>query len=119
MRNGSEIIVKEGDFVATNETIAFFDPFSEPIISEYSGYVHYEDIIPGTTLSEEVDEETGKVEKRITDFQLDTKQPRVLITDESGNAIGSYYLPGGSYLLVEEKSVIKPGMIIADRKSVV
>ncbi|HHU36925.1 MAG TPA: DNA-directed RNA polymerase subunit beta' [Treponema sp.] len=113
IRNGSEIIVKEGDFVATNETIAFFDPFSEPIISEYSGYVHYEDIIPGTTLSEEVDEETGKVEKRITDFQLDTKQPRVLITDESGNAIGSYYLPGGSYLLVEEKSVIKPGMIIA------
>ena len=113
IRNGSEIVVKEGDFVDTNESIAFFDPFSEPIICEYNGYVHYEDIIPGSTLSEELDEETGRVEKRISEFQLDTKQPRILITDESGNTIGSYYLPGGSYLLVDEKTPIKAGTIIA------
>ena len=62
IRNGSEIVVKEGDFVDANESIAFFDPFSEPIICEYNGYVHYEDIIPGSTLSEELDEETGRVE---------------------------------------------------------
>ena len=113
IRNGSEIVVKEGDFVDTNESIAFFDPFSEPIICEYNGYVHYEDIIPGSTLSEELDEETGRVEKHISEFQLDTKQPRILITDESGNTIGSYYLPGGSYLLVDEKTPIKAGTIIA------
>jgi len=113
IRNGSEIVVKEGDFVDANESIAFFDPFSEPIICEYNGYVHYEDIIPGSTLSEELDEETGRVEKRISEFQLDTKQPRILITDESGNTIGSYYLPGGSYLLVDEKTPIKAGTIIA------
>ena len=113
IRNGSEIVVKEGDFVDANESIAFFDPFSEPIICEYNGYVHYEDIIPGSTLTEELDEETGRVEKRISEFQLDTKQPRILITDESGNTIGSYYLPGGSYLLVDEKTPIKAGTIIA------
>jgi len=113
IRNGSEIVVKAGDYVAAQETIATFDPFSEPIISEFNGYVHYEDIIPGSTLSEELDEETGKIEKRISEFQLDTKQPRVLITDESGNTIGSYYLPGGAYLLVDDKQSIKAGDIIA------
>ncbi len=113
IRNGSEVVVKVGDFVPAQETIAIFDPFSEPIISEYNGYVHYEDIIPGSTLSEELDEETGKIEKRISEFQLDTKQPRVLITDESGNTIGSYYLPGGAYLLVDDKAKIKAGQIIA------
>ncbi|HKL86869.1 MAG TPA: DNA-directed RNA polymerase subunit beta' [Treponemataceae bacterium] len=113
IRNGSEIIVKVGDYVAAQETIAFFDPFAEPIIAEYDGYVHFEDIIPGSTLNEELDEETGKIEKRINEFQLDTKQPRILITDESGNTIGSYYLPGGAYLLVEDKAAIKTGTIIA------
>jgi len=113
IRNGSEVVIKVGDYVAGQQTIAIFDPFSEPIISEYNGYVHFEDIIPGSTLNEELDEETGKIEKRISDFQLDTKQPRVLITDESGNSIGSYYLPGGAYLLVEDKAPIKAGEIIA------
>jgi DNA-directed RNA polymerase subunit beta' len=107
------VVVKAGDFVDTQQTIATFDPFSEPIISEYDGYVHYEDIIPGSTLNEELDEETGKVEKRINEFQLETKQPRILITDESGNAIGSYYLPGGAYLLVEDKVHVKAGTTIA------
>ncbi|ULQ59308.1 DNA-directed RNA polymerase subunit beta' [Brucepastera parasyntrophica] len=113
IRNGSEVVVKERDYVASQQTIATFDPFSEPIVSEYDGYVHYEDIIPGSTLNEELDEETGKIEKRISEFQLDTKQPRVLITDESGNTIGSYYLPGGAYLLVEDGAVVKAGTTIA------
>jgi len=113
IRNGSEVIIKAGDYVAAQQTIATFDPFSEPVIAEYNGYVHFEDIIPGSTLNEELDEETGKIEKRISEFQLDTKQPRILITDESGNAIGSYYLPGGCYLLVEDKAPIKAGTTIA------
>lgn len=113
IRNGSEIVIKVGDYVAAHQTIATFDPFSEPILCEYNGYVHFEDIIPGSTLNEELDEETGKIEKRINEFQLETKQPRILITDESGNTIGSYYLPGGAYLLVEDKAVIKAGSTIA------
>ncbi len=113
IRNGSEIVIKVGDYVAAHQTIATFDPFSEPILCEYNGYVHFEDIIPGSTLNEELDEETGKIEKRINEFQLETKQPRILITDESGNTIGSYYLPGGAYLLVEDKAPIKAGSTIA------
>jgi len=113
IRNGSEMVIKAGDYVAAQQTIATFDPFSEPIIAEFNGYVHYEEIIPGSTLSEELDEETGKIEKRINEFQLDTKQPRIHITDESGNTIGSYYLPGGAYLLVEDKQPIKAGQTMA------
>lgn len=113
LRNGSELIIKNGDFIAAGQTIALFDPFSEPIIAEYTGYVHYEDIIPGSTLNEELDEETGKIEKRVSEFQLDQKQPRIHITDESGNTIGSYYLPGGAYILVDDRKFIKAGTTIA------
>ncbi|NLM01089.1 MAG: DNA-directed RNA polymerase subunit beta' [Treponema sp.] len=113
IKNGSRVIVKEGDVVDANATIATFDPFSEPIIAEVDGYVHFEDIIEGSTLSTEVDESTGSIENKITDLHLDTKQPRVLITDEVGNELGSYYLPGGAVLSVEDNQKITTGTIIA------
>ena len=113
IKNGSTVLVNVGDFVEAGQTLATFDPFSDPIIAEVSGYVHYEDIIPGSTLSEDLDEETGNIEKRITDLHLDTKQPRILITDEAGNEKGSYYLPGGAVLSVEDKMKITAGTTLA------
>ena len=113
IKNGSNVIVHEGDIVAAGQTIATFDPYSEPIIAEVSGYVHFEDIILGSTLAEEINEESGNVEKVITELHLDTKQPRVFITEESGNELGSYYLPGGAYLLVDENTQIAAGTQIA------
>jgi DNA-directed RNA polymerase subunit beta' len=115
IRNGSEVIVKKGDIVPTSATIATFDPFSDPIISEHDGYVRYEDIIPGSTLKEEINEETGNVEKKITEFaaERDSKQPRIIITDEAGNEIVTYFLPGGAYLNVEDGEVVKAGRTLA------
>ncbi|MBE6349582.1 MAG: DNA-directed RNA polymerase subunit beta' [Spirochaetaceae bacterium] len=113
IRNGSSVMVKAGDIVAKEQPIATFDPYAEPIIAEFDGYIHFEDIILGTTLEEETDLKTGNIERRITDLHLDTKQPRVLITDEAGNVLGSYYLPSGSVLVVDDKSSISAGTIIA------
>ena len=113
IKNGSTVFVHEGDVLAENDTIATFDPFADPIIAEVSGFVHFEDIIPGSTLAEEIDEKTGNVEKVITDLHLDTKMPRVIITDEAGNELGNYDLPGGAYLLVEDNTRIEAGEQIA------
>ncbi|MDR1948041.1 MAG: DNA-directed RNA polymerase subunit beta' [Spirochaetaceae bacterium] len=113
IRNGSEFMVKKGDVVEAEKTIATFDPFSDPIIAEASGTVKYEDIIPGTTLKEEIDEETGNIEKRITELQLESKQPRIFIVDEEGNELASYFLPGGAYIQVDEGEKINAGRTIA------
>ena len=111
--NGSTIYIKAGEIVEANKPIGEFDPFNEPIIAESDGYVHYEDIIVGSTLEEKEDIQTGKVDRYITDLHLDVKQPRVLVTDEAGNEMGSYYLPAGAILLVEDKQSIKAGVTIA------
>ncbi|MBO5137927.1 MAG: DNA-directed RNA polymerase subunit beta' [Spirochaetaceae bacterium] len=113
IQNGSSVVVKEDEFVDAGETIATFDPYSEPIIAEVDGYVHFEDIISGSTLIETIDEKTGKIEKTISDLQLETKQPRVLITDEVGNEKGSYYLPAGAVLQINDNETISAGTIIA------
>ncbi|MFZ4618398.1 MAG: DNA-directed RNA polymerase subunit beta', partial [Rectinemataceae bacterium] len=115
VRNGSEVVVRVGDIVPANGAIATFDPFSDPIISEHDGYVRYEDIIPGSTLKEEINEETGNVEKKITEFaaERDQKQPKIIITEESGSEIVSYFLPGGAYLNVEDGDHVKAGRTLA------
>ncbi|MDR2516181.1 MAG: DNA-directed RNA polymerase subunit beta' [Spirochaetaceae bacterium] len=113
IRNGSEVLAAKDTVIEAEKTIATFDPFSDPIIAEASGMVKYEDIIPGTTMREEIDEETGNVEKRIAEFQLENKQPRIYITDEAGAEIASYFLPAGAYLQVEEEERISAGKIIA------
>ncbi|GHU81592.1 DNA-directed RNA polymerase subunit beta' [Spirochaetia bacterium] len=113
IRNGSEFAVKKGEVVGAEKTIASFDPFSDPIIAEASGVIKYEDIIPGTTLKEEIDEGSGNIEKRITEFQLESKQPRIFITDEEGNELASYFLPGGAYIQVDEGEKVSAGRTIA------
>ncbi|MCL2609749.1 MAG: DNA-directed RNA polymerase subunit beta', partial [Treponema sp.] len=113
IRNGSDFVVKKGTVIEKEKTIATFDPFSDPIIAEKGGVVKYEDIILGTTLREEVDEETGNIERRITDVQLENKQPRILIVDENGDEVASYHLPGGAILQVENGDRIRAGRTIA------
>ena len=115
IRNGSEVVVKENDVIKAGETVGTFDPFADPILAEYDGFVRFEDILPGTTLKEEADEETGVIEKRISDAHFDKMQPRIFISDESGNTVGedSYFLTGGAQLLVEEGQEIKAGAILA------
>jgi len=113
IRNGSDFEVQKGSVVEANKTIATFDPFSDPIIAEVSGTVKYEDIILGTTLKEELDEDTGNTEKRITEFQHESKQPRIIIVDDNGNEVASYFLPGGAYIQADEGERIRAGRPIA------
>jgi len=113
IRNGSTFVVQKGTVVEADKNIATFDPFSDPIIAEASGFVKYEDIILGTTYKEEIDEDTGIINKRITEFQHESKQPRVLIVDDNDKQVASYHMPSGAYIEVDEGERIIAGRTIA------
>ena len=111
--NGSTIYVSEGDYLAADAIIGEFDAFSEPIIAEQTGIVHFEDIIPGSTVEERANMQTGKIERRISDLHLDVRQPRFNLTDEPGNPLASYYMPAGALLQVEDGQAVEAGVILA------
>ncbi len=113
IRNGAELMVKEGDIVQAEESIAIFDPFSEPIIAEHDGIVRFHDIVLGTTLKEEINEDTGNIEKKITDFSLESLQPRITLEDKDGNEVANYYLPGAAYLNIEDGASVQAGRTLA------
>ncbi|MHC1691869.1 MAG: DNA-directed RNA polymerase subunit beta' [Sphaerochaetaceae bacterium] len=113
IRNGSELKVKEGQRVEAGSPIVVFDPFSEPIIAEFDGKIQFIDIKLGTTLKEEVNVETGSIEKKITDHISETLQPRILILGANGETLTTYYLPAASYLNIEDGVMVRKGRIIA------
>lgn len=113
IRNGSELHAQIDHVLPAGEPLAIFDPFSEPIIAEFDGTVKFVDILLGTTLREEVNEETGVIEKKITDFSLEALQPRIEICNEDGEPLVSYYLPGSSYLSVQDGQTVKQGTTLA------
>ncbi|VDB00917.1 DNA-directed RNA polymerase beta' subunit [Olavius algarvensis spirochete endosymbiont] len=113
IRNGSSVLVREGQTTEADESLAIFDPFSEPIIAEVNGMIKFEDIIPGTTLREEINEDTGNIEKKITDSSTETLQPRIAIVDKGGESLQDYYLPENSYLDIEDGAEVKAGQTLA------
>ncbi|KAI4800891.1 hypothetical protein KUCAC02_007009 [Chaenocephalus aceratus] len=98
IRNGTTLIVKEGQAVDANTVLATFDPFTDPIIAEQDGTVSFVEILLGTSLKEEVNEDTGNIERRIMDLSNETLMPRIEIIDAQKEVLGTYYLPSNAYL---------------------
>ena len=111
VRTGSELLVQVGQVVPADETIAYFDPFAEPIIAEVSGRVRFEGIELGTTLKEEINEDTGKIEKKITEVPSGS-QPKIVVVVEDGSEV-EYNLPGQAYLNVEAGDEVAAGRVLA------
>ena len=108
---GSEYKVDEHVFIEPNTVIASFDTYNEPIISEKSGIVRWQDIIPGRTLVESIDEQTGNVTNIIQEFKDASMQPKILITGE-GEPFETD-IPNGAQLMVENNQKVEIGEVIA------
>jgi DNA-directed RNA polymerase subunit beta' len=113
---GAKIKIVPGGKVKQGATIAEWDPFSMPILTEFAGKVKFGDIVEGVTMEEQVDEVTGLSRKVIVESKDSDKRPRIAIKDASGDGggtIGRYFLPAGANISVHDDAVICAGDIIA------
>jgi DNA-directed RNA polymerase subunit beta' len=121
---GATIFYKDGDTIAVGDRILEWDPFAMPIMSEVSGTVKYEDLVQGATYTEVLDAVTGLSHRVIIEAKGKediSKQPRILIVDDSGNPIivpgtkriASYSLPVGANVVVNSGDKIDGGFVIA------
>ncbi|RME16370.1 MAG: DNA-directed RNA polymerase subunit beta' [Bdellovibrio sp.] len=118
---GSVLNVKDGDTVKKGDTLAEWDPYSNPIIVDVSGRIKFENIEEGITMSEQVDPVTGFATKVITDSKDAGTKPTVYVVDENGepvklpnrDIIARYVLPIGAQLLVSDGEEVHAGEVIA------
>ena len=120
---GSIIVTDDDTFVdkdtliakpASDESvvIAEWDPYSNPIISEANGTVKFEDIIIGTTATEQVDELTGKTRLMINDHIPAEYKPTIVLATEDGEVL-RYQISPKSSIFVNDGDQVKIADILA------
>jgi DNA-directed RNA polymerase subunit beta' len=109
---GAELVVNEGQSVKRGTPIYNHDPYNALIISDISGKVKFVDLIDGSTLKQVTDEQTGHVQKVVTDSKDKTLTPSIVVETENGEK-KSFNLPTRSYLSVDEGESIEAGTILA------
>ncbi|MGD2063239.1 MAG: DNA-directed RNA polymerase subunit beta' [Nitrospirota bacterium] len=109
---GATLLVKDGARVEPKTVLVEWDPFSIVILSEVAGKVVFEDIIEGRTMREEVDEVTGLSRRVIIDSSDTALRPRIVIKDARGREAGSYLVPFGASIQMEEGEEVIPGDVL-------
>ncbi|QLC52486.1 DNA-directed RNA polymerase subunit beta' [Bartonella alsatica] len=123
---GAHIFVDDGDVVKCGQRIAEWDPYTRPILTEVEGYVGFEDMIDGLSVTETADESTGITKRLVIDWRANPRgaelKPAIIIhADKKGNTIAKlhkggearYMMSVETILSVEPGSHVKAGDVIA------
>src|SRR5437016_1755218 len=102
---GAKIKAKADQKVKARTVLVEWDPFTNPILTEFTGRVEYQDIVEGVTVREEFDEVTGLARKVVIEDPEGKLQPGIIIRS-AGEAAGGaeasdrhrYALPVGANL---------------------
>ena len=88
---GSRLLADDGAEVQQGQTLAEWDPYTIPIITEKEGIAHYVDLVDGVSMREVVDEGTGIASRVVFDWKQQPKgselRPRITLRDEKGEVI--------------------------------
>ncbi|MEQ9262650.1 MAG: DNA-directed RNA polymerase subunit beta' [Owenweeksia sp.] len=116
---GSFLRVEDGAVVEKGGVICEWDPYNAVIISEIAGTIKFADIEQGVTYRVEIDEQTGFMEKVISETRNRKLIPTISIVDNKGKELKHYTLPVGAHIIVEEGDKIKAGktLVKIPRKS--
>src|SRR5437660_5256337 len=117
---GAKIKVKADQRIKSRTVLVEWDPFTNPILTEFTGRVEYQDIIEGVTVREEFDEVTGLARKVVIEDPEGKLQPGVIIRSAGeGQATVEaterhrYALPVGANLSVPDGAEVFAADIIA------
>jgi DNA-directed RNA polymerase subunit beta' len=110
---GSKLNIKDGQTVEKEKILYEWDPYNTSIISEFSGRVHFTDLIVNVTYREANDEQTGHVTRTVVESRDKTKSPAIDILSDSGAVLKSYSIPARAQLRVEDNEEVSIGTSLA------
>src|SRR5438067_31293 len=113
---GATLMVKDGEEVKKDQIIFSWDPYTNPIISDVEGTLRFVDLIPGESVSEELDELTGLRQTVVIEDKEKKLHPHIEIVEVKGGKekrLRDFVIPVGAQLTVEDGKKISAGTIIA------
>ncbi|MBZ0201213.1 MAG: DNA-directed RNA polymerase subunit beta' [Ignavibacteriaceae bacterium] len=109
---GSELLVNDGDVIKKRSPLYNHDPYNAVILTDISGTVKFVDLIEGTTMQQVTDEQTGHVQKIVSESKDKNLTPSISIESEDGIK-KSFNIPNRAYLSVDEGEMVSAGTILA------
>ena len=107
--SGSVIQVEDNAEIKKGATLATWDPYSVPVITEKPGKIVFRDMIQGITLDTEIDKETNTKGLVVIEHKEDL-HPQILIVDaKTGEELATYSIPTGAHLSVKEGQKVTGG----------
>ena len=106
--SGSLIEIPDNGEAKKGQTLATWDPYSVPVITEKSGKIKFRDMLQGITLDTEIDKETNTKGLVVIEHKEDL-HPQILIVDKKGNELATYSIPTGAHLSVSEGQEVLGG----------
>ncbi len=119
---GSVLRAAEGQKVTRGTSLAEWDPYAIPIITEVSGVVKFGDVVEGVTMEEKLDEVTGLSRRVIIESRDPSARPRISIKDpetgetlrsQDSNNMARYFLPVGANMTLTEGASVNAGDVLA------
>ncbi len=109
---GADLLVEEGQEVKKGTPLYNHDPYNAVLLTDAGGRIRYIDFYEGKTIKHVTDEQTGHVQKVVTESKDKNLNPTILVEDEEGNG-KMFNLPIGAYITVEEGEKVPAGTILA------
>lgn len=111
---GTKILLKDGAKVKRGARIAEWEQHSIPIICDRPGYVRYEDLVEGLSTERDVNKQTGQAELIVKQHRGELHPQIAIYADqEYEELIGTYPLPAGAIISVEEGDYATAGRMLA------
>jgi len=110
---GARLKVKEGASVDQGVILVEWDPYSFAILTEDT--VKYQDLTPGVTCEERVDEVTGLSQLVVKESIPEKLQPQIQILDPKSprKVLRAYPLPVNAHLNAADGAGVTPGQVLA------
>jgi DNA-directed RNA polymerase subunit beta' len=112
---GATLAVEEGQEIEVGDLLFSWDPYSEPIVADSEGIIHFVDIVEEQTMREELDESTGRRQMTIIEDREKKLHPtiQILSKGKKGEKIREFIIPVGAQLTVRDQQEVNPGDTIA------
>jgi len=111
---GTKILLPDGSKVQTDVKVAVWEQHNIPIICDRPGYIKYEDLVEGISTEKSTNKHTGQTELVVKQHRGEL-HPQIVIyaNEECTDLVGTYPLPAGAIISVEEGQYASAGKQLA------
>ncbi len=106
---GAHLVVKDGQELKKGDTLFEWDPYTGVIMTERAGSVKFKDLVLDVTVREEIDDQTGLIQRKVIEYRDKTLFPTINVVSAAGKMLASYRIPTDAQLQVAEGQEVKPG----------